>query len=133
MSSFNKYKDKNDIHVDGKFHELGGFEEMVLHAKYQFHRYLEQVINDPHRPNPIESFRDPEIRKLLAAEGLIGLTQSQIFFKAQKYSQRLAEGEQPYSNKLHPPAQLSESTTNHPVSILLDSETGNWKPFPTVI
>ncbi len=133
MSRFNKHKDKpRQFCSNGEFFAEGGFEEMLCHAKWLFHRYLEDVINDPHKPNPLENSQEPEFRKLLKDHGLIGLTQSQIFFKAQKYSDRLAKGEEPYSDKFHPPGTWKESDLA-PVSVLFNRETGDWMQLPTVL
>ena len=133
MSRFNKHKDKpRQFCSNGEFFAEGGFEEMLCHAKCLFHRYLEDVINDPHKPNPLENSQEPEFRKLLKDHGLIGLTQSQIFFKAQKYSDRLAKGEEPYSDKFHPPGTWEESDLA-PVSVLFNRETGDWMQLPTVL
>jgi hypothetical protein len=65
----NKFKDKNDVHVNGEFYELGTNEELLIHAKWQFHRFLERVFNAPQLANPLEELQDPELRKLLKAEG----------------------------------------------------------------
>ncbi len=133
MSRFNKHKDKpRQFCSNGEFFAEGGFEEMLCHAKWLFHRYLEDVINDPHKPNPLDNSQEPEFRKLLKDHGLIGLTQSQIFFKAQKYSDRLAKGEEPYSDKFHPPGTWEESDLA-PVSVLFNKETGDWMQLPTVL
>ena len=83
MSETNKYKDKpRQIKVNGERYALGGAEEMLCHIKWSFHRHLEMVINDPQRPNPFEQYQDPELRKLLKAEGIIGITQQEMFQKA---------------------------------------------------
>ena len=133
MSRFNKHKDKpRQFCSNGEFFAVGGFEELLCHAKWQFHRYLEDVINDPHKPNPLEVAQEPEFRKLLKEHGLIELTQSQIFFKAQKYSDRLAKGEEPYSDKFHPPGTGEESDLAL-VSVLFNRETGDWMQLPTVL
>ena len=46
---------------------------------------------------------------------------------------RIAKGEEPYSSKLHPPAEWSPSTVNGPVSVLIDRKTGNWQQLPTAL
>ena len=120
MSTFNKYKDKPKTSVHGKFYELGTNEELLIHAKWQFHRYLEQVFNNPYAVNPLESLDDPELRKVLKAEGLVGLTQEEIVKKANDYFDYLAKGGEPYSDKFHPPAEWSESNKNGPVTVLID-------------
>tara|TARA_R100000664_G_C2704812_1_gene103852 strand:- start:376 stop:810 length:435 start_codon:yes stop_codon:yes gene_type:complete len=129
----NKFKDKNDVHVNGRFYELGSSEEMFIHIKWQFHRYLEQVINNPSLPNPFESYEDPELRKLLTDDGIIGLTQKQIIQKAQDYFDYLAKGGKPYSDKLHGEIEWSISTVNNPVSVLINRETGDWCQMPAVL
>ena len=131
MSSFNKFKDKNDIHVNRKFYELGTNQELLIHAKWQFHRYLERVFNNPYETNPLESLDDPELRKVLKAEGLVGLTQEEIVKKANDYFEHLAKGGEPYSDKFHPPAEWSESKRNGPVSVLINRETGDWMQSPS--
>ena len=133
MSRFDKYKDKPpQFCSNGETFAAGGFEEMLCHAKWQFHRYLEDVINDPHKPNPLEVAQEPEFRKLLKEHGLIELTQSQIYFKASKYFDRLAAGEEPYSDKFHPPATWQESDLA-PVTVLINNKTGDWMQTPTVV
>ena len=133
MSSFNKYKDKPKTSVNGKFYELGTNQELLIHAKWQFHRYLERVFNNPYQPNPLESLDDPDIRKVLKAEGLVGLTQEEIVKKANDYFEHLAKGGEPYSDKFHPPAEWSEAKNSGPVSVLIDKKTGNWQQLPKVI
>ena len=133
MSSFNKYKDKPKTSVNGKFYELGTNQELLIHAKWQFHRYLERVFNNPYQPNPLESLDDPDLRKVLKAEGLVGLTQEEIVKKANDYFEHLAKGGEPYSDKFHPPAEWSEAKNSNPVSVLIDKKTGDWQQVPTAI
>jgi len=129
----NKFKDKKDVHVNGDFYELGTNQELLIHAKYQFHRFLERFFNDPHQINPLEDLQDPELRKLLLAEGLVGLTQDEIAKKANDYFEHLAKGGEPYSDKFHPPAEWSEAKNSNPVSVLIDKKTGDWQQVPTAI
>ena len=133
MSSFNKYKDKPKTSVNGKFYELGTNQELLIHAKWQFHRYLERVFNNPYQPNPLESLDDPDLRKVLKAEGLVGLTQEEIVKKANDYFEHLAKGGEPYSDKFHPPAEWSEAKNSNPVTVLIDKKTGDWQQVPTAI
>tara|TARA_R100001594_G_C3877721_1_gene225136 strand:+ start:119 stop:547 length:429 start_codon:yes stop_codon:yes gene_type:complete len=131
MSTFNKYISKPKTSVNGRFYELGTNEEILFHLKWQFHRYLERVINDPSLPNPFETYEDPELRKLLIKDGIIGLTQEEIVQKAEDYFEHLAKGGEPYSDKFHPPAEWSESKRNGPVSVLINRETGAWMQLPS--
>ena len=133
MSSFNKYKDKPKTSVNGKFYELGTNQELLIHAKWQFHRYLERVFNNPYQPNPLESLDDPDLRKVLKAEGLVGLTQEEIVKKANDYFEHLAKGGEPYSDKFHPPAEWSEAKNSNPVTVLIDKKTGDWQQVLTAI
>ena len=130
-----KYADKPArIKVNGERVVLGGAEEMLCHIKWSFHRHLEMVINDPHLPNPWEQTQDPELRKLLKAEGIIGITQQEMVKKAEEYMDRIANGEEPYSDKLHDQSpEWSPSTVNGPVSVLIDRKTGNWQQLPTAL
>ena len=47
-----KFKDKpRQIKDNGVRVDLGGVDEFTWHCRWQFHRLLEQLINDPYAPN----------------------------------------------------------------------------------
>ena len=87
----------NGVRVD-----LGGVEEFTWHCRWQFHRLLEQLINDPFAPNHLDYIADgqPELRDALRKRELAGLTREQLWAKRDEYVARLEAGEEPYSSKL---------------------------------
>ena len=107
----NKFKDKNSIHVNGKFYELGGSEEILVNIKWQWFKYLERVFNNPSLPNPFENTSNPEVYLLLKEEGIVGLSQEEIFKAAEKYMDDVGSGKiEPYTDKLHHVQWLDKET-----------------------
>ena len=88
----------NGVRVD-----LGGVEEFTWHCRWQFHRLLEQLINDPFAPNHLDYIADgqPELRDALRKRELAGLTREQLWTKRDEYVARLEAGEEPCSSKLY--------------------------------
>ena len=88
----------NGVRVD-----LGGVDEFTWHCRWQFHRLLEQLINDPYAPNHLDCISDgqPELRDALRKRELAGLTREQLWAKRDKYVASLQAGEDPYSSKLY--------------------------------
>ena len=88
----------NGVRVD-----LGGVDEFTWHCRWQFHRLLEQLINDPFAPNHLDHIADgqPELRDALRKRELAGLTREQLWAKRDEYVARLEAGEEPYSSKLY--------------------------------
>ena len=88
----------NGVRVD-----LGGVEEFTWHCRWQFHRLLERLINDPYAPNHLDYFADgqPELRDALRKRELAGLSREELWAKRDEYVARLQAGEEPYSSKLY--------------------------------
>tara|TARA_Y100001973_G_C5163870_1_gene314989 strand:+ start:229 stop:636 length:408 start_codon:yes stop_codon:yes gene_type:complete len=127
----NKYKNSPQrMVVNGRHVELGSVEEILCHCDWSWHRYLEKLVNFPEAPNPFLSFTEPEILKGLKDRGYISITRDELLAKRDEYLARLEKGQEPYSDKLHPPAEWSESTVNGPVSVLINRETGDWMQLP---
>ena len=82
---------------------LGDVGEMVCHYRWQFHRYLEQLVNDPFAPNELDRFGDsnPKLRNQLRKLGFAGLIREQLWAKRDKYVASLQAGEDSYSSKLY--------------------------------
>ena len=99
-----KFKDKpRQIKDNGVRVDLGGVEEFTWHCRWQFHRLLEQLINDLFAPNHLDYIADsqPELRDALRKRELAGLTCEQLLAKRDEYVARLKAGEEPYSSKLY--------------------------------
>jgi len=103
-TSRNKFKNKpRQIKVNGERVDLGGVDEMVCHARWQFHRLLEDLVNRPDAPNPLDTLGidHPELRHALVERGYAGLTRTQLLAKRDEYVKALEGGSEPYSDKLH--------------------------------
>ena len=103
-TSRNKFKNKpRQIKVNGGRVDLGGVDEMVCHARWQFQRLLECLVNNPDALNPLEAIGDgnPELRNALRERGYAGLTRAQLLAKRDEYVAALEDGSEPYSDKLH--------------------------------
>ena len=99
-----KYKNAPpQIKVNGERIELGGVDEMVCLCRWTFHRFLEELINKPDAPNPLDALGDgwPELRQALRRKGYAGLTRVQLLAKRDEYMTALRAGSEPYSDKLH--------------------------------
>ena len=99
-----KYANKGDqIRDNGVTISLGDVDEMVCHYRWQFHRYLEQLVNDPFVPNELDRVGDsnPKLRNQLRKRGFAGLTRDQLLAKRDKYVACLKAGDAPYSSKLY--------------------------------
>ena len=88
----------NGVRVD-----LGGVDEFTWHCRWQFHRLLERLINDPSAPNHLDYIADgqPELRDALRKRELAGLTRDELLKKRDEYVARLEAGEEPCSSKLY--------------------------------
>ena len=129
-----RWKDKlndkpNQIKVNGNRVELGGIDERLCHIDWQWHRYLEQLINNPETPNPFNSSTDPELVAGLKARGYIAITRAELLAKRDEYVARLEKGEEPYSDKLHR-AEWIENPNTEPVQVLINRTTGKWPQVP---
>lgn len=103
-TSRNKFKDKpRQIKDNGVRVDLGGVNEVTWHCKWQFHRLLEKLVNDPYAPNHLDCISDgqPELRDALRKRELAGLTREQLWAKRDEYVASLEAGEEPYSSKLY--------------------------------
>jgi len=91
------------IKVNGERIELGGVQEVVCHARWQFHRLLEDLVNNPDAPNWLDTLGTghPELRQALVERGYAGLTRAQLLAKRDEYVAALEDGSEPYSDKLH--------------------------------
>ena len=100
----------------------------VQHAQWQFHRLLEQLINDPFAPNHLDYIADgqPELRDALRKRELAGLTREQLWAKRDEYVARLEAGEEPYSSKLIRSGWLDDDGQ------MIDSQTGEVIAFVPV-
>ena len=99
-----KYKSSpRQIKVNGERIELGGIHEVVCPARWQFHRLLEDLVNRPNAPNPLDTLGTghPELRQALVDRGYAGLTRAQLLAKRDEYVTALEGGSEPYSDKLH--------------------------------
>ena len=99
-----KVKDKpRQIKDNGVRVDLGGVDEFTWHCRWQFHRLLEQLVNDPYAPNHLDRISDgqPELRNAMRRAGLAGLTRDELLEKRDKYVERLEAGEEPYSSKVY--------------------------------
>ena len=112
--SKDKYKDRpKQIKVNGRVFGKDVSQDMVTSIKWQWFKYLERVFNNPSLPNPFESTSNPEVYLLLKEEGIVGLTQEEIFKAAEKYMDDIGSGKQePYSDKLHLMQWLNPETKN---------------------
>ena len=113
----------NGVRVD-----LGGVEEFTWHCRWQFHRLLEQLINDPYAPNHLDYIADgqPELRDALRKRELAGLTREQLWAKRDEYVARLEAGEEPYSSRLIRSGWLDDEGQ------MIDSQTGEVIAFVPV-
>ena len=75
----------------------------VQHARWQFHRLLELLINDPYAPNHLYCITDgrPQLRDALRKAEVAGLTREQLWAKRDEYVASLEAGDAPYSSKLY--------------------------------
>ena len=124
-----KFKDKpRQIKDNGVRVDLGGVEEFTWHCRWQFHRLLEQLINDPFAPNHLDYIADgqPELRDALGKRELAGLTREQLWAKRDEYVARLEAGEEPYSSKLIRSGWLDDDGQ------MIDSQTGEVIAFVPV-
>ena len=124
-----KFRDKpRQIKDNGVRVDLGGVEEFTWHCRWQFHRLLEQLINDPFAPNHLDHIADgqPELRDALRKRELAGLTREQLWAKRDEYVARLEAGEEPYSSKLIRSGWLDDDGQ------MIDSQTGEVIPFVPV-
>ena len=99
-----KFKDKpRQIKDNGVRVDLGGVDEFTWHCRWQFHRLLEQLVNDPYAPNHLDRISDgqPELRDALRKRELAGLTRDDLLEKRDEYIARLEAGDAPYSSKLY--------------------------------
>ena len=109
-----------------KFTELSPkTRNLVQHARWQFHRLLERLINDPYAPNHLDQVADgdPVLRKALRKAGVAGLTREQLWEKRDEYVARLEAGEEPYSSKLYRFGFLNDNGE------MTDSQTGKVTSF----
>ena len=124
-----KFRDKpRQIKDNGVRVDLGGVEEFTWHCRWQFHRLLEQLINDPFAPNHLDHIADgqPELRDALRKRELAGLTREQLWAKRDEYVARIEAGEEPYSSKLIRSGWLDDDGQ------MIDSQTGEVIPFVPV-
>ena len=72
----------------------------VQHARWQHHRLLERLINDPFALNHLDRVADgdPVLREALRKAGVAGLTREQLWEKRDEYVARLEAGEEPCSS-----------------------------------
>ena len=110
--SKDKYKDRPEqIKVNGRVFGKDVSQDMVTSIKWQWFKYLERVFNNPALPNPFESTSNPEVYLLLKEEGIVGLTQEEIFKAAEKYMDDIGSGKiEPYSDKMHEMQWLNQET-----------------------
>ena len=75
----------------------------VQHVRWQFHRLLELLINDPYAPNHLDCITDgrPQLRDALRKAEVAGLTREQLWAKRDEYVASLEAGDAPYSSKLY--------------------------------
>ena len=113
----------NGVRVD-----LGGVEEFTWHCRWQFHRLLEQLINDPFAPNHLDYIADgqPQLRDALRKRELAGLIREQLWAKRDEYVARLEAGQQPYSSPLIRSGWLDDDGQ------MIDSQTGEVIAFVPV-
>ena len=99
MSKTNPKKARSDKYAKKTSH----IRNYVQHARWQFHRLLEQLINDPYTPNHLDRIADghPQLRDALRKAGVAGLTRDQLWAKRDKYVASLEAGKEPYSSKLY--------------------------------
>ena len=73
------------------------------HARWQFHRLLEQLVIDRYAPNHLDRIADgqSELSDALRKAGLAGLTRDELLEKRDEYVARLEAGDAPYSSKLY--------------------------------
>ena len=124
-----KYKDKpRQIKDNGVRVDLGDVDEFTWHCRWQFHRLLERLINDPYAPNHLDYIADgqPELRDALRKRELAGLTREQLWAKRDEYVARLEAGEEPYSSKLFKAGWLNDDGE------MIDSQTGEVISFVPV-
>ena len=91
------------IKDNGVRFDLGDVDEVTWHCRWQFHRLLEQLVNDPYAPNHLDRISDgqPELRDALRKRELAGLTRDDLLEKRDEYIARLEAGDAPYSSKLY--------------------------------
>lgn len=99
------------------------------HARWQFHRLLEQLVNDPYAPNHLDGISDgqPELRDALRKRELAGLTRDQLWAKRDEYVALLEAGDAPYTSKLQKSGWLNDDGE------MIDSQTGEVIPFVPVV
>ena len=73
------------------------------HARWQFHRLLEQLVIDRYAPNHLDRIADghPQPRDALRKAGVAGLTRDELLEKRDDYVARLKADEEPYSSNLY--------------------------------
>ena len=73
------------------------------HARWQFHRLLEQLVIDRYAPNHLDRIADgqSELSDALRKAGLAGLTRDELLEKRDEYIECLEAGDAPYSSKLY--------------------------------
>ena len=97
----------------------------VQHARWQFHRLLEQLARDPSLTNHLDRISDgePVLRDALQKAGIAGLTEDELLEKRNDYVAGLEAGEKPYSSKLYKVGYLNDDGE------MIDSQTGEVIPF----
>ena len=93
-----KYKSSpRQIKVNGERIELGGIHEVVCHARWQFHHLLEDLVNRPDAPNPLDTLGigHAELPQALVERGYAGLTRAQLLAKRDEYVTALGGGSEP--------------------------------------
>lgn len=104
-----------------------GAPEMLRHCDWQWHRYLEQLVNNPGAPNPLELHQNAYMRKGLKDRGYIGMSQDQLRAESARYAKKLEAGEEPYSDReLYRVGYLNDKGE------MIDSQTCEVIPFVPV-
>ena len=110
---------------------LGGVQEILRHYDYQWHAYLELLINNPTLPNPFEQYKDnqdADLRQGLKDRGYIGMSQAQILAKRDAYISTIEAGEPPYNDR-----ELYRACFLNDNGEIIDSQTGEVIPFVPVV
>ena len=99
MSKTNPKKARSDKYAKKTSH----IRNYVQHARWQFHRLLEQLINDPYTPNHLDRIADghPQLCDALRKGELAALARDELLEKRDEYVARLEAGDAPYSSKLY--------------------------------
>ena len=106
---------------------LGGVAEMLRHCDWQWHRYLERLVNNPKEQNPFQHYEGDDLRQGLKDRGYIGKTQDQLRADSLKYAKKLEAGQEPYSDReLYRVGYLNDKGE------MIDSQTGEVIPFVPV-